>query len=131
MLKYTIPAVLAVAIDILAFLQMFLFYKFLSVDTNINLFISGFVGYFVSFVVHMLLTSQGVFYGNENIFTDKSRKKKYISFGLLAVLTNTSLISISYLLVNDVVLAKIIAEGVFIVSYLLVNYFIVPKTMLH
>ena len=110
---------------------MFLLYKHFEVDTSVNLFVSGFVGYLVSFVVHMLLTSQGVFYGNKNIFTDKSRKRKYILFGLLAVLTNTSLISVSYLLVKDVFLAKVIAESVFVVSYLLVNYFIVPKTMLH
>ena len=51
--------------------------------------------------------------------------------GLLAVLTNTLLILGSYLLVNNVALAKLIAESVFVVSYLLFNYFIVPKTMLH
>ena len=131
MLKYTIPAVITLLIDILAFIQMFLFYKHLNLENTINLFISGFVGYFVSFIVHMLLTSQGLFYGNKNIFDNKMRKRKYVIFGLLAVLLNTSLIIGSYFLVNNVVLAKVIAEAVFVVSYLLFNYFIVPKTMLH
>ena len=79
----------------------------------------------------MSLTSQGVFYGNINIFKDKSRKKRYILFGLAAVLLNTSLIIGSSYLVNNVAGAKAIAESVFVVSYLLFNYFIVPKTMLH
>ena len=79
----------------------------------------------------MVLTSQGVFYGNTNIFKNKTRKRRYILFGLAAVLLNTSLIIVSYYLVNNVAGAKAIAEGVFVVSYLLFNYFIVPKTMLH
>ena len=131
MLKYTIPTLLTLIVDILAFIQVFLFYRYLEVETTFNLLISGFVGYFVSFIVHMVLTSQGVFYGNTNIFKNKTRKRRYILFGLVAVLLNTSLIIGSYYLVNNVAGAKAIADGVFVVSYLLFNYFIVPKTMLH
>ena len=131
MLKYAIPTLLTLVVDILAFTQVFLFYRYLEVETTFNLLISGFVGYFVSFIVHMVLTSQGVFYGNTNIFKNKTRKRRYILFGLAAVLLNTSLIIVSYYLVNNVAGAKAIAEGVFVVSYLLFNYFIVPKTMLH
>ena len=131
MLKYAIPAILTVLVDIIAFIQMFIFYKYLKVDTFTNLILSGFVGYLVSFIFHMILTSHGLFYGNINVFKNKNRKRKYIIFGLLAVLTNTLLILGSYLLVNNVALAKLIAESIFVVSYLLFNYFIVPKTMLH
>ena len=131
MLKYTIPTLLTLIVDILAFVQVFLFYRYLEVETTFNLLISGFVGYFVSFIVHMVLTSQGIFYGNNNIFKNKARKRRYILFGLAAVLLNTSLIIGSYYLVNNVAAAKAIAESVFVVSYLLFNYFIVPKTMLH
>lgn len=131
MLKYAIPAIFTVMVDIVAFIQVYLIYRYFEVDTLTNLLISGFTGYLVSFVFHMLLTSQGLFYGNKSIFKDINRKRKYILFGMVAITVNTLLILGSYLLVNNVTLAKLIAESVFIVSYLLFNYFIVPKTMLH
>jgi hypothetical protein len=93
--------------------------------------VSGFTGYLVSFIFHMLLSSQGLFYGNKSIFKDLNRKRKYILFGMASVTINTLLILGSFLLTDDVVLAKLISESVFIVSYLLFNYFVVPKTMLH
>ena len=131
MLKYSIPALFTLIVDIVAFIQVFVFYKYFEVDATTNLFISGFAGYLVSFVVHMLLTSQGVLYGNKNIFENPIRKRKYVLGGLLAVIINTGLIIGSYYLVNNVAVAKLIADAVFVVSYLLFNYFIVPKTMLH
>ena len=131
MLKYTIPSIVTLLVDILVFVQMFLIFKHYEVDLLHNLIVSGIFGYLASFIVHMLITSQGFFYGNISIFKEKSRKRKYISLGLIAVLVNSLLIVGSYYLIENVTLAKLTAEGVFVVSYLLFNYFIVPKTMLH
>ena len=58
-------------------------------------------GYLASFIVHMLITSQGFFYGNISIFKEKSRKRKYISLGLIAVLVNSLLIVGSYYLIEN------------------------------
>ena len=41
MLKYAIPALFSVMVDIVAFIQVFLVYKYLNVDTLTNILISG------------------------------------------------------------------------------------------
>lgn len=131
MLKYAIPAFITVLSEVLIFVQLFLVFDYSGIDTLLNLIISSIFSNASAFIVHAIVSKYGIYYGNSYIFKNKRLKTKYGLLGTLAVLCNVATTIGFYFLFDNVFLAKLVVELLFIFGVLLVNYFLVPKTKLH
>ena len=131
LLKYAIPAFITLIADVLIFLQLFPIFKYFEINNYINVFITSLFSNGSAFVVHLLLNKFGIWYGNKSLLEVPKRRRKYIMLGILATISNTIITYGLYCLLDNVALAKLIFELVFVSVVLFVNYFLVPKTQLH
>ena len=131
LLKYAIPAFITLIADVLIFLQLFPIFKYFEINNYINVFITSLFSNGSAFVVHLLLNKFGFWYGNKSLLEVPKRRRKYIMLGILAIISNTIITYGLYCLLDNVALAKLIFELVFVSVVLFVNYFLVPKTQLH
>lgn len=130
-IKYAIPALITVLTDILIFTEVFFILKSTNIDVTLNVLISGFIGFFFSYLIHLIVSLNGIFYGNKSIINTKKRRVKYMLIGSFSVLANTACIFLFYILLEKVALAKTLSETTFITLYLFTSYLIVPKAKLH
>lgn len=128
MLKYAIPAFIALLTDIGSFIGFSFLYKNLA-ERNIYLGVLATTASSccVALIINLLIHKLGILYGNKNIFKIKALKKRYALLTSMNIILTTSLVFAMYVLIHDFALGKTFGEIDIIAIGLVLNYALAPK----
>ena len=127
-MKYMIPFIITMIINLIAFISM---------DVIINnpsftqYMLMNLMSLALGLVVNMVITIFGIFYGNKYIFEKKKKFFRYLIVGIILIGLSVLLFWLFDLFLNNYVLIKILTDLIVGIILLFINCFVLKKSKMH
>ena len=127
-MKYMIPFIITMIVNLAAFITMNVIIKHPSVTQYLLINLMSLA---VGLVINMIITIFGICYGNKNVFEKKNKFFRYLIVGICLIGLSMLLFWLFDLFLNNYILIKILTDLIVGILLLLINYFILKKSKMY